>query len=1483
MYGILSQPIVAHRGWRCKGIFSTNYLKRYLHASDLIPKPSECEEIHTELRALWLKNLAGLRNNNEAFTRTQFLDVVLNRIGWYFIPEQPMPIGKLRKRPDYCLFPDEATQQKAAEEKNILDVFRRSTSVLEAKKAEYPLDQKEDKKTDTLGMYPSQQVQQYLSAAKDDRNRFFDWAILTNGNEWRLYCENAPVDAYFAFDLAQDDHFCPLDDFCLFVAFFSRTAFDRNNGRCLLDDFREQSLTHQEELETKLRRRIFDVLEELAEGFYLNPINNLTPDDFPVVYDNALIFLYRLLFILYAESRGLLPTKSSGPQSNARYRNDFSLQRFTHRLLDAQQYPDDFFDRLYKELGELFHLINGTDAKKNEQVQVTRYNGGLFNPTKHPLLEQWRIGDKTLAKVLRQLVFAQLPSRGRNGQQSIQPNETVDYGTLEVRQLGDIYEGLLGHHLILKNNRIELVNDKDENHSKGIFYTPDWIVNYLIRETLQPLLDVVEVSPEVTAAMKGQSKQRRQDNSFALGVLNLNIVDPAMGSGHFLVRATEWLAEQIVYHPTTCEMTETVTKKMTREAIIAADKTPIPPGVSREDAETAYWRRRVVENCIYGVDTNTLAVELAKLSLWLTCIAIDEPLSFLDHHLRDGNSLLSVAPEDTNRLPVVLTKDEKKQEIFVDIGDALKATLHDVIDANLHIEQEASTEMDVVKNKEQKWRDVQDQLEPFRKTLNLWFAALDGLKVKEDALNAFDYRIMALYAVKSPDLQEREIKRAEMLWESVDEDLTEKMQHLCPFHWRVEFPAVFYQPDGSLKLIGERGFDAVLGNPPYISTQTSSDAKWRNVLGRRAGFLEDLYVHFTDLGFSLLRHGGGFGFIVADTFFTIDSKERMRDRLLQHRLTHLGQCHPFEATVDAAIFVAKNEPPQASDTLLFIQANPHAPGDEPERDLEKLPAIAQVEYDEHTEDFGVRHGQIGCLRVHRMPITLYNEAFRRVFFEPRPAVLNLYSRFNEPVKALVNQWWDSIEDSKKFAQNLESIREYHETLKPGDVTLVGLIAEGGQGLATANNARFLAYLDGTERAKSTKQKRILLTQQWLAHATVGPVFRDLLAEYGGGGELSDPVANSATWEVSVEALRSKFRVDADLGFGRTDLYKIISPSLVADASDFAYSWTRRRAELLSLWRTAPELRPFWTQTTDDANESEQRAAWRDADNMADDDFCRLCVSLHHWAANANKKEAGKRVKAMGLRSSEFYDDAADVTRIAVIYNGFYGARCWLPYSKGDSEGNRWVDNQMLYIDWSCPTVNWLFGSSGKSGKGMPVMRNPQFYLLDGVSWSDTGNHVPLKSRLMPSSVNDVKSMRLNPVHPSISAMTFLAILNSNVFSFFCKKYINNTAMYQMNDIRQLPIVIPTPEQGEKLSNLSERAVTAKKLTFSRAAVPPEMSEFCRSLGETLRTSAPAYLRPSAQHLLLADAKSCLQIIELAVQWEAEKLYGVEGLGPFDEF
>ena len=515
------------------------------------------------------------------------------------------------------------------------------------------------------------------------------------------------------------------------------------------------------------------------------------------------------------------------------------------------------------------------------------------------------------------------------------------------------------------------------------------------------------------------------------------------------------------------------------------------------------------------------------------------------------------------------------------------------------------------------------------------------------------------------------------------------------------------------------------------------------------------------------------------------------------------------------------------------------------------------------------------MRLHDVPVDLYRAALKGAFFEPRPAVLRLYEQFNEPMKELVEEWWGRIENSKKFADNLPLLREYHASLKPGDITLVGLIAEGGQGMRTANNARFLAYLEGTPQAQTINEKRARWTKNWMAHSAVGPVFRALLIEHG--GDPLHALANGAAWEGTVEPLRQRFNPEGDLGFGRMDLYRLVPSALIAEENDFAYTWARRKAELLALWRGAAEFRPFWAQTTDDEAESEKRAGWYTSADLADADFCLLCVALHHWAENANRKEVGKRVKAMGLRSSEFYRDPSDAPRIAAVYNGFYGARCWVAFRKGDPSGNRWVDDEPLFVNWSTNSVDWL------STSPLARWQGHKMFFTGGVTYTLLGNHVPLKAKVQEPCVFDASASRLTPIVSHISATALLSLFNSDVFSFFVKRFIKNTAAYEISDIRMAPVVVPTSEQGARLNELGQRAVAAKKLSFSRAAVPPELSEYCQHLGETLRNSAPIYLRPTAQHLLLADAQACLEIIERAVNWEAEKLYGVEGHGPFNEF
>lgn len=1467
----------------CRGIFSLAYLRQHLAKSENMPPTEECRVAYDRLKSLWTNNYAGLRQRSEAYTRTQFLDPVLESMSWVFIPEQDLPAQRsTHKRPDYCLFGETSTQQRAASQSHTDDVFRESATVLEAKKAGHHLDKVSDK--ETPGWFPSQQIQDYLRHAKDSTGeRYFNWAILTNGNQWRLYCEQAPVDAFFAFHLAHEEEFCPFEDFRFFYALFRPAAFERSEGRCLLDQLRESSLTLQAELETNLRKRIFDVLEDLANAFRDNPANQITEAEFKELYNNSLIYLYRLLFVLYAESRDLLPAKPSGLGSNKRYREQFSLARMVAKLRDRNSFSSDAFDDVYKDLLRLFHLINGDRPQQNKECNVTRYNGGLFNPKEYPLIEKWWIGDKLLANILRQLIFAQPPARSSARQQQISTEEAIDYSTLEVRQLGDIYEGLLGGILQLENGRLQLKDENGQNHRHGIFYTPDWVVEYLVRETLQPLIDEIEKSDDVAEAKKARSEEKRRDNSFALAILRLNIVDPAMGSGHFLVRATEWLAEQILYHPTTRLMTEQIggqgERRRSREDIVKAGRIPVPTGVSQEQAEIAYWRRRVVEACIYGVDINPLAVELAKLALWLTCIAVDEPLNFLDHHLRCGNSLLAVRPDELKRAPYSAASEEQKTTF--DVGESLVTALRDVIAQNVDIEITASTEMEIVKAKEERWKTVRQKIAPFLSVGNLWLAALDGLPI-----NDVDYRLVALLQIAPDQLSKEEKTRSRKLLDSLEADLGKKSATLTPFHWQLEFPDVYFEPDGQPRPESLRGFDAVLGNPPYISTHTSSAEGWRNALQCRTGWLEDLYVHFANLGFEILREGGGFGFIVSDTFFTLASKLRMRELLQRHRLTHLGQCDPFDATVDAAIFVVRKASVESPDAkLLFIQARPRKDENgrttKPERALPALPNADRISWKSTTElsSFHVDHAVHGCLRVHRAPLALYRNAHKRVFFEPRPATLRLYEKFNEPVNRLVEEWWDQIETSQKFSDHLDELRAYHATLKPGDITLVGLIAEGGQGMRTANNARFLGYLEGTPQAREIEARRQAWTQRWLGSDKIQPIFLELVKTHG--GDLQKPTTDGAAWEATIEPLKTKFSL-TELGFTKSDLYRIVPKSLVATDEDFQFAWQKRKPELLKHWREEGRLKSFWEGELQFGKESFDPRPFKGIKKLSDADFCVLCQHLQKWFAreNAVRREFKKPLipkEALALRSSESYSDPTDAPRIAAIYNGLSGRGFFVPFRKGDPVGNRWVDNEPLYIDWSQDAARWLSESPEARWQGH------RFFLTEGVTWSLHANHVATKARLQQPCVFDASGSRLTPSHETLSAAAFLGFLNSDVFSFFLKKFVKHNQDVEINDLRMMPLVIPTKPQEKKLRQLAEWAIEAKRLTFSNTAQSQELVVAVRRLSEELLSKAPKYLHPPAQLRLLTTAEDALSVIELAVNWEAEKLYGVEGLGPFDEF
>ncbi|MEI8003734.1 MAG: DNA methyltransferase, partial [Methanothrix sp.] len=498
----------------------------------------------------------------------------------------------------------------------------------------------------------------------------------------------------------------------------------------------------------------------------------------------------RMLFIFYAESRGLLDT-------NNRYYYELSLQKLKTEVAERLDRSEPLLSVRYSYwdgLKNLFGLINdGSESRRISRTEfyIPAYNGGLFDPAKNAFLEEARIGDSFLAKAI------DLLARSGQGQQK----GFVDYSSLEIRHLGSIYEGLLEYRLRVAEQpmaavkekgkelwllvgeagkrkvldsaqagEIYLATDKGERKATGSYYTPDYIVKYIVKNTIEPAIE--------------RKKQEWLGTSrpFADYVLSIKVLDPAMGSGHFLVEATDQLACWLVQAWATARPEEADSKEIAEQDI--------------------HWaRREIVRNCIYGVDLNPMAVELAKLSLWLTTVASNKPLSFLDHHLRCGNSLIGAELDKLTMLP----SGQAEQTPLWSYG--LKSHTDGLLKRYSLMAALPDDNLQMVKWKEEQFRQIRESELSRRlyELSNVWLSTYFGNIVSDD-----DYYELQnhLSPEKFPDwggLREREwFRRAQAL-------AGEKRF----FHWELEFPEAFQGEN--------RGFDVVVGNPPYIREETISN------------------------------------------------------------------------------------------------------------------------------------------------------------------------------------------------------------------------------------------------------------------------------------------------------------------------------------------------------------------------------------------------------------------------------------------------------------------------------------------------------------------------------------------------------------------------------------------------------------------------------------------------------------------------------------
>ena len=864
------------------GLFSNHYLENMIQKVAEWDDDARLRETFSQIKEIFERKGKNFERYVEADLEHNLIRPVFDRLGHHYGVQESVHHDPLK--PDYAFFPDRATLDEAySHKKDSEGFYKKAVVVGDAKAWNVALDKSRQGKAQRDMANPSYQIDNYLRATPAK------WAILTNGRMWRLYHEDTSVkmDCYYEVNLPllinRVEESGDLNLFKYFYLFFRREAFPQVPlGSSFLDRVREESAAYAQKVGNDLQENVYKAMKVLAEGFFAEQSNQLShaSEDIRDVQDNSMRLLYRMLFIFYAESRKLLNT------DNKHYR-EMSLRKLKEEISQKIDQGESMLavrTTYWEGLKDLFRLINdGSEAfgYPREEFYIPAYNGGLFDPLKNLFLTQKKIGNSYLAEAIDLLARSQ-----GDGKMVF-----VDYSSLEIRHLGSIYEGILEYRLHLAeeamvavkekgrevwlpagkagkkfSERVEagglyLVTDKGERKATGSFYTPEYIVKHIVKNTLAPLID-----PMMEEAI--WSEELRKD--LLKKLLSIKVLDPAMGSGHFLVEATDFIAREIIH-----------AKEIARHEDLESED------IAENDIHWA--RREVVRNCIYGVDLNPMAVELAKLSLWLTTVASNKPLSFLDHHLRCGNSLIGA---DLDKL-ATLPGGQAEQTPLWSYG--LKSHTEGLLKRYSLMAALPDDTLQMVKWKEDQFRQIKESELSRRlyELSNVWLSTFFGNIVKDD-----DYYELQnhLSPEKFPDwagLREKEwFRRAQAL-------AGEKRF----FHWELEFPEAFQGEN--------RGFDVVIGNPPYdilIRSEQGSDLiSYVNTKYYAAEYNPNLFAIFTELSIDLAKINGFVSLIVPSMWLTNSKYTNMRSILLnntQLRTILDLQFTVFKEIIPTSIYVA---------------------------------------------------------------------------------------------------------------------------------------------------------------------------------------------------------------------------------------------------------------------------------------------------------------------------------------------------------------------------------------------------------------------------------------------------------------------------------------------------------------------------------------------------------------------------------------------------
>ncbi|MEU1372424.1 DNA methyltransferase [Streptomyces triculaminicus] len=658
-----------------------------------------------------------------------------------------------------------------------------------------PLDKRQGRGTTA----PQSLLQEALN-----RTEAHIWALLTNGRQMRLLRDsNALATAsYVEFDLEAIFDGELFSEFVLLYRLLHASRFEAPDGGptqrgCWLEVWRDTSIRFGARFLDDISEGVRLALKELGTGFLKHRANAAVREDLDVnAYHAALLRLvYRLLFVFVAEDRGALHDPEARGEARERYARYFSTARLREQA--RRRRGTSHSDRW--EAVRLVLDALGDEAGRPELGLPGL--GGLFDRVEADApLEGLSLANEHLLAAVRHLSVVRDTEAKRW--------RTVDYRTLDAEELGAIYESLLG--LVPKHSAMDctfelVIRAGNERKKTGSYYTPSSLVDVLLDSTLDPLLNEAQKRGEQKASQAGQLDAAE---TVASELLSLKVCDPACGSGHFLVAAARRIAKRVA-------------------AVREGTPEPTADGVRHALHE-------VIERCVYGVDLNPMAVELAKVSLWMEALEPGKALGFLDSHIKHGNGLIGATPAllrggipDEAFKPVegddktvaakwLKRNREEHQGIYtldaaieesVSVSNATFAEeLHDLVESS---PTDSVAQVRTLARRYEAWLHSPERITSVH-VADAWCAAFMWQKS----------------AAAPPPVTQRVFRALESsegkgALQATRREVIRLGSEYRFFHWHLEFPDVFRVPDDRFcsevdPVTGwAGGFDCVLGNPPW--------------------------------------------------------------------------------------------------------------------------------------------------------------------------------------------------------------------------------------------------------------------------------------------------------------------------------------------------------------------------------------------------------------------------------------------------------------------------------------------------------------------------------------------------------------------------------------------------------------------------------------------------------------------------------------------